>query len=88
VLESEGSTQARDGRQVQGMRGGYGRGERKGGGVRRDSQNGLQGSTLLCPIGTDRNRLVPSSSDWFRPDSKRFRPDSDWNQLDSDRNCL
>ena len=32
MLMSEGSAQARDGRLVQGMRGGYGRGERKGGG--------------------------------------------------------
>ena len=47
MLKSEGGAQARDGRRVQGMRGGYGRGERKGGGVRRDSQNGLQGAQLL-----------------------------------------
>ena len=45
-------------------------------------------STLLCPAGTDRNRLVPSGSKRFRPDSKRFWPDSDRNQLDSDRNRL
>jgi len=47
VLMSEGGAQARDGCRVQGMRGGYGRGKRKGGGVRRDSQNGLQGVQLL-----------------------------------------
>jgi len=47
VLKSEGGAQARDGCQVQGMRGGYGRGEQKGGGVRRDSQNSLQGVQLL-----------------------------------------
>jgi len=46
------------------------------------------GSTLLCPVGTDRNRLVPSGSNQFRPDSNQFRPDSDQNQLDSDRNRL
>jgi len=47
VLKSEGGAQARDGRRVQGMRGSYGRGERKGGGVRQDSQNDLQGAQLL-----------------------------------------
>ena len=47
VLKSEGGAQAQDSRRVQGMRGGYGRREWKGGGVRRDSQNGLQGAQLL-----------------------------------------
>jgi len=38
-------------------------------------------STLLCPTGTDRNRLVPSGFKWFRLDSN-------WNHLESSQNHL